>query len=67
MKKKEDESCSSNWVISDPTLKKKKKKKKKKKIKLKISESFTLSLQENVREYINTINYGTLHILEDLI
>jgi hypothetical protein len=48
--KKENESCSPNWVISDPTFKKKKKK-----IKLKISESFTLSLQEDVREYINTI------------
>jgi hypothetical protein len=38
-----------------------------KKKKLKISESSTLSLQGDVREYIDTIYYGTLHILEDLI
>jgi hypothetical protein len=35
----------------------------KKIIKLKISESSTLSLQGNVRKYIDTVYYGTLHIL----
>jgi hypothetical protein len=54
----EEESYSPNWVILDPTLKKKKKK-----FNLEISESSTLSLQGDVREYINTIYYGTLHIL----
>jgi hypothetical protein len=51
----EEESCSPNWVIFDPTLKKK--------IKLKISKSSTLSLQGDVREYIDTVYYSTLHIL----
>jgi hypothetical protein len=45
------------------TQHKKKKKKKKKKLKIKISESSTLSLQGDVREYIDTVYYGTFHIL----
>jgi hypothetical protein len=40
---------------------------KEKEVKLKISESSTLSLQGDVREYIDTVYYSTLHILEDLI
>jgi len=38
-------------------------KKNKKKFKLKISESYILSLQGDVREYIDTVYYGTFHIL----
>jgi hypothetical protein len=36
-------------------------------IRLKISKSSTLSLQWNVREYIDIVYYSTLHISEDLI
>jgi len=62
-KKKKDVFQTGLYLTQHNKNKKNKKKIKKKKFKLNISESFTLSLQGDVREYINTVYYGTFHIL----
>jgi hypothetical protein len=63
--------CKLGYIWPNIKIKRKKRKRKKekekRKIKLKISESSTLSLQGDVKEYSDTVYYGTPHILEDLI